>query len=67
MEPQAKIREHFQRLDKNGDGSLDVGELRELLMEMGITREQSSMSSRRSGRGNFSQKTKPTYVLCLLC
>jgi len=40
MEPQAKIQEHFQRLDKNGDGSLDVIELRELLMEMGIKREQ---------------------------
>jgi len=40
MEPQAKIREHFERLDKNGDGSLDVIELKELLMEMGIAKEQ---------------------------
>jgi len=53
MEPQAKIREHFERLDKNGDGSLDVIELQELLMEMGTAKEQSLMSSQQSGRGSF--------------
>jgi len=40
MEPQEKIQEHFQRLDKNNDGSLDVNELSVLLMDMGVTKAQ---------------------------
>merc|ERR1719228_2508214 len=40
MEPQAKIHEHFRRLDRNHDGSLDVNELVELLMEMGIDKAE---------------------------
>lgn len=34
-EPQQKIKEHFKRLDKNGDGALDAEELKVLLMDMG--------------------------------
>jgi len=40
MEPQHKIHEHFKRLDRNGDGALDVNELSQLLMEMGTSRKQ---------------------------
>jgi len=40
MEPQDKIHEHFKRLDRNGDGALDVYELSQLLMEMGTSKEQ---------------------------
>merc|ERR1712083_201841 len=34
-EPQKKIREHFKRLDKNGDGALSADELSFLLRDMG--------------------------------
>jgi Ca2+-binding EF-hand superfamily protein len=40
MEPQDKIHEHFKRLDRNGDGALDVDELSQLLMEMGTSKKQ---------------------------
>jgi len=40
MEPQEKIEEHFRRLDKNNDGTLDVHELSELLLDMGVTKAQ---------------------------
>merc|ERR1719251_331338 len=39
-EPQAKIKEHFNRLDTNGDGALDANELKLLLQDMGITESQ---------------------------
>merc|ERR1711920_386807 len=39
-EPQKKIREQFDRLDKNGDGALDAGELSLLLIDMGFTKTQ---------------------------
>jgi len=37
-EPQAKIKEHFQRLDKDNSGGLDSSELALLLQDMGITK-----------------------------
>lgn len=39
-EPQKKIREQFDRLDKNGDGALDANELSLLLIDMGFTKTQ---------------------------
>jgi len=39
-EPQKKIREQFDRLDKNGDGALDANELSLLLIDMGFTKNQ---------------------------
>jgi len=39
-EPQKKIREQFDRLDKNGDGALDASELSLLLIDMGFTKTQ---------------------------
>jgi len=39
-EPQKKIREQFDRLDKNGDGALDATELSLLLIDMGFTKTQ---------------------------
>jgi len=36
MKPEAKILEDFKKLDRNGDGYLDVHELTELFMEMDI-------------------------------
>jgi len=36
-EPKKKIEEHFKRLDKDGNGHLDAGELTFLLMDMGYT------------------------------
>jgi len=45
-EPQAKIREHFKRLDKNGDGSLDASELAVLLMDQGFTKSQAEQEAR---------------------
>jgi len=35
-EPKRKIRVHFNRLDKNNDGSLDINELSLLLADMGL-------------------------------
>lgn len=37
-EPKEKIKEHFNRLDKDGNGSLDKDELSLLLMDMGISK-----------------------------
>jgi len=39
-EPKKKIREHFSRLDKNNDGSLDLKELTVLLTDMGIAENE---------------------------
>merc|ERR1719433_2388287 len=39
-EPEAKIKAHFQRLDKNNSGGLDHEELALLLQDMGITKSK---------------------------
>jgi len=39
-EPQKKIKEQFDRLDKNGDNALDANELSLLLMDMGFAKSQ---------------------------
>lgn len=39
-EPQQKIKEHFQRLDKDNSGGLDAPELALLLQDMGITKAE---------------------------
>jgi len=44
-EPQKKIREQFDRLDKNGDGALDANELSLLLMDMGFTKNQALLEA----------------------
>lgn len=35
-EPQKKIKAHFDRLDKDKNGALDIGELTQLLLDMGV-------------------------------
>lgn len=39
-EPEAKIKSHFERLDKNNSGGLDHEELALLLQDMGITKSK---------------------------
>jgi len=46
-EPQAKIKEHFKRLDKDNSGGLDSGELALLLQDMGITKVEAESESKR--------------------
>jgi len=46
MEPQVKIGELFERLDKNNDGSLDVDELYELFRQIGVTGEQAIIEAK---------------------
>jgi len=45
MEPEKKIKEHFNRLDKNGDGALDSKELSLLLMDMGFSKNQAHLEA----------------------
>jgi len=46
-EPQAKIKEHFKRLDKDSSGGLDAAELALLLQDMGITKAEAETESKR--------------------
>lgn len=46
-EPEKKIREQFDRLDKNGDGALDANELSLLLMDMGFTKNQAHLEAEK--------------------
>jgi len=46
-EPLKKIREQFDRLDKNGDGSLDSNELSILLLDMGFTKNRAHQEARK--------------------
>lgn len=46
-EPQQKIREHFKRLDKNGDGALDAEELSTLLQDMGYTKAEATKEAKK--------------------
>merc|ERR1711933_310176 len=46
-EPQQKIREHFKRLDKNGDGALDAEELSTLLQDMGYTKAEARKEAKK--------------------
>lgn len=39
-EPKEKIKEHFDRLDKDNNGALDAEELSVLLMDMGVTKTE---------------------------
>jgi calcium-dependent protein kinase len=39
-EPEEEVRKHFIRLDKDGDGYLDIKELQVLLMDLGIAESQ---------------------------
>lgn len=45
-EPEAKISAHFERLDKNGSGGLDVDELSLLLQDMGITESKARIEAK---------------------
>lgn len=45
-EPEAKISAHFERLDKNNSGGLDVYELSLLLQDMGITKHKAEEEAR---------------------
>merc|ERR1719461_1309412 len=42
QEPEAKIKSHFERLDKNNSGGLDHEELALLLQDMGITKSKAT-------------------------
>merc|ERR1719233_568190 len=44
-EPEKKIKEHFDRLDKNGDNALDADELSLLLMDMGFSKNQAQLEA----------------------
>merc|ERR1712061_629968 len=44
-EPEKKIKEHFDRLDKNGDNALDSKELSLLLMDMGFSKNQAHLEA----------------------
>jgi len=46
-EPQKKIREHFDRLDKNGDGALDASELALLLKDMGYSPSEAMVEAKK--------------------
>merc|ERR1711920_508309 len=46
-EPEKKIKEHFDRLDKNGDNALDAGELSLLLMDMGFSKNQAQVEAKK--------------------
>jgi len=46
-EPQEKIRGHFDRLDKNGDGALDTQELSQLLCDMGTSRAEAEKEAKQ--------------------
>jgi len=46
-EPQKKIKEQFDRLDKNGDGALDANELSLLLIDMGFTKIQAHQEAKK--------------------
>jgi len=46
-EPEKKIREQFNRLDKNGDGALDADELSQLLTEMGFTKDNAKKEANK--------------------
>merc|ERR1719411_1195804 len=46
-EPQKKIREHFNRLDKNGDGALDASELALLLKDMGYSPSEAMVEAKK--------------------
>jgi len=45
LEPEKKIKEHFDRLDKNGDNALDADELSILLMDMGFSKNQAQLEA----------------------
>merc|ERR1711879_858364 len=46
-EPQQKIREHFERLDKDGNGGLDCQELSLLLRDMGMAKSEAVAEATR--------------------
>jgi len=46
-EPEKKIKEHFDRLDKNGDNALDADELSLLLMDMGFSKNQAQLEAKK--------------------
>jgi len=46
-EPEKKIKEHFDRLDKNGDNALDADELSFLLMDMGFSKNQAQLEAKK--------------------
>jgi len=46
-EPEKKIKEHFDRLDKNGDNALDASELSLLLMDMGFSKSQAHVEAKK--------------------
>jgi len=45
-EPKVKIQEHFNRLDKNNDGSLDIDELTTLLVGLGFSRSEAEQDAK---------------------
>jgi len=46
-EPKIKIQEHFKKLDKNNDGSLDLNELTQLLMQMGFPADEAQRDAEK--------------------
>jgi len=47
LEPQKKIKEQFDRLDKNGDGALSANELSLLLLDMGFTKAKAQQEAEK--------------------
>jgi len=45
--PEKRVREHFDRLDIDGDKQLDIGELTRLIKDLGFHNEESEQEARR--------------------